>query len=103
MAFVDPTNVVNFSTGEVKRDMTEDDRAVLAGVKIKDTDKGIEREVKLTDKTKALELLGKHLGLFDQQQDSGGTAIAEFLKALHPTPGDLAALYAHEEDDGTEE
>ncbi|WNX84377.1 terminase small subunit [Agathobaculum sp. NTUH-O15-33] len=42
-------------------------------------------------------------GWADKPEDSGGAAIADFLKALHPAPGDIAALYAHEADDGTDE
>lgn len=64
IAFVDPTAVVDFRTGMVRSGLTDDDRAVLAGVKVKDSDNGTEREVKLADKLKALELLGKHLNLF---------------------------------------
>lgn len=64
LAFADPTQVVNFRTGEVYHDLSEDDRAIIAGVKVKDGDTFTEREVKLTDKTRALELLGRHLGMF---------------------------------------
>jgi len=64
IAFVDPTAVVDFCTGMVRGGLTEDDRAVLAGVKIKDGELFTEREVKFADKLKALELLGKHLNLF---------------------------------------
>lgn len=64
VAFVDPTKVVDFGTGMIKPDLTEDDRAVLSGVKIKDGLEFTEREVKFADKLKALELLGKHLNLF---------------------------------------
>lgn len=64
IAFVDPTKVVDFNTGTVKPDLDEDDRAVLAGVKVKYGDTCTEREVKFADKLKALELLGRHLNLF---------------------------------------
>jgi len=64
VAFVDPVQVINFKTGAVLSDISEDDRAVLAGVKVKDGDTFTEREVKLCDKLRALELLGKHLGIF---------------------------------------
>ncbi len=64
IAFVDPTKVVNFNTGVVQANISEDDRMVLAGVKIKDGETFTEREVKFADKLKALELLGKHLNLF---------------------------------------
>ena len=37
------------------------------------------------------------------QTDGAGNALAEFLRAIHPTPGDVAALYAQEQDDGENE
>ena len=46
----------------------------------------------------ALELLGKHLGLFDKA--AGATppdAIEAFVKATKPTQEELEALYANEE------
>ena len=49
-------------------DATEDDLACIQSVKVKTMDgakgKSVEREVRLNDKMKALELLGKHLGMF---------------------------------------
>jgi len=77
LAFINADQVINFTTAEVKPDASEDDLAAVAGMKVKYVphksfddagepviDTAIEREVKLSDKTKALELLGKHLGLF---------------------------------------
>ena len=56
------------------------------------------------DRLKAAELLGKRYRLFeDDGSGQSANAISNFLKALHPTPGDLAALYVQEQDDGTEE
>ncbi len=56
----------NFARGSILEDLSEDDRAVLAGVKVKDGLYTTEREVKLCDKLRALELLGKHLGMFTE-------------------------------------
>ncbi|WP_330645922.1 terminase small subunit [Butyricicoccus faecihominis] len=70
LAFVDPTQLVDFKSGKVLPDASEDDRAALAGVKVKKMDTGVEREVKIADKVKALELLGKHVGLFDKGADT---------------------------------
>lgn len=73
IAFVDPDRVINTSDGTVKVDVHADDRAAIQSVKVKrsDSDTGYssEHEVKLYDKTKALELLGKHLGLFSDKVD----------------------------------
>lgn len=68
IAFVNPRNVIDSEDGSVRKDATEDDLACIQAVKVKTTDgekgKSVEREVKLNDKMKALELLGKHLGMF---------------------------------------
>lgn len=68
IAFVNPQNVINTEDGSVREDATDDDLACIQSVKVKSasSDKGYseEREVKLNDKLKALELLGKHLGMF---------------------------------------
>lgn len=103
LAFVDPTDVVDFDTGEVRPDACADDRAVLAGVKIKDTEKGTEREVRLTDKLRALELLGRHLGLFEPQGGASGAAIAEFLAAVRPAQAAVSALFEGEAETDAED
>lgn len=69
VAFVNPSDVIDFDTATVLKDASEDDRAAIASVKVKtipcgDDGDGVEREVKLNDKIKALDLLGKHLGLY---------------------------------------
>lgn len=68
IAFVNPQNVINSKDASVREDASEDDLACIQSVKVKtmDSERGTstEREVKLNDKMKALELLGKHLGMF---------------------------------------
>lgn len=68
IAFVNPQNVIDSEDASVREDATEDDLACIQSVKVKTMsgEKGssIEREVRLNDKMKALELLGKHLGMF---------------------------------------
>lgn len=68
IAFVNPKNVININNASVKQDASEDDLACIQSVKIKtsctNNGESTEREVKLNDKMKALELLGKHLGMF---------------------------------------
>jgi phage terminase small subunit len=71
IAFVKITDVVDPYDVTIKADASEDDLAAIQSVKVKtmDGDKGSseEREVKLNDKIRALELLGKHLGMWDDR------------------------------------
>ena len=90
IAFVDPDRVINADDGTIKADATDEDKAAIQGVKVKRSSSmngdSFENEVRLYDKTKALELLGKHLGLFTDKVDlnmtqpivvSGGEALAD--------------------------
>lgn len=71
IAFVNANNVINIEEATLKEDATEDDTATIASVKVKTIPtkegEGVEREIKLADKLKALELLGKHLGMFKEK------------------------------------
>lgn len=71
IAFVNPKNVINSEDASVRADASEDDLACIQSVKVKtmDGEKGssTEREVRLADKMRALELLGKHLGMFKEK------------------------------------
>ena len=73
VAFVNPQNVIDTETGKIKPGASEDDLACIQSVKVKKTETArtttIEREVKLADKMKALELLGKHLGMYTDKID----------------------------------
>ena len=51
-------------TATLRPEATEDDRAAIASVRVKDGDMFTEREIRMCDKVRALELLGKHLGMF---------------------------------------
>ncbi|MFR4979128.1 MAG: terminase small subunit [Butyricicoccus sp.] len=68
VAFLNPADVIDLNEAAVRDDADRDDTACIASVKVKTipTDEGMisEREVKTYDKLKALELLGKHLGMF---------------------------------------
>lgn len=72
MAFVNITDVVD-SNGRIRRDATNDDLACIESIKVKqmesDTGGSEEREVKLCSKLKALELLGKHIGMWNDKVD----------------------------------
>jgi phage terminase small subunit len=68
IAFINPTDVINMDEATVKGEANRDDTAAISSVKVKTipTEDGniTEREVKTYDKIKALELLGKHIGMF---------------------------------------
>lgn len=72
LAFVNMTDVVD-SQGKIKDDAAEEDKACIESIKYKrsDTDTGVsvEREVRIGSKMKALELLGKHLGMWNDKVD----------------------------------
>lgn len=68
IAFANAKDILDFKTATVKEDASEEDLACIQSVKVKTqaSSKGTleERQVTLYDKKAALELLGKHLGLF---------------------------------------
>ena len=64
MAFADATDIVDPRTGAMRADVARDDAAAVAGVHIKRGDDFTEYDVRMYDKLRALELLGRHLGLF---------------------------------------
>lgn len=71
MAFVKITDIAD-RNGLIKETASEDDLACIESIKVKrsKTDNGSlseEREVKIASKVKALELLGKHLGMWNDK------------------------------------
>lgn len=64
LAFVNAPDVIDMRTARLREDATEDDRATIASIKVKTGDQFTEREIRMCDKVKALELLGRHLGMF---------------------------------------
>lgn len=72
IALVKMTDIVD-SQGRIKSTATDDDLACIESVKYKesesDTGSSVEREVKIASKLKALELLGKHLGMWNDKLD----------------------------------
>jgi phage terminase small subunit len=82
IALVNPLDLINSRDATVSDDATVDQKAAIQSVKVrrKPTEFGdeVEREVKLNDKVKALELLGKHLGMYTDKKElsgPGGAAI----------------------------
>lgn len=71
-AFYNALDFISMSDATVKSGTTDDDGAAIASVKVKeipteDGDNITEREVKCVDKLKALELIGRHLGMFEDK------------------------------------
>lgn len=70
IAFVNPADVINFDEATVNAEAAEEDLACIQSVKVKTMlgEKGdmTEREIRLYDKKAALELLGRHLGMFKE-------------------------------------
>lgn len=73
IAFVNPQDVIDTETGRIKPGASEDDLACIQSIKVKKTETArsttVEREVRLSDKMRALELLGKHLGMYKDKVD----------------------------------
>ena len=78
VAFANTTDFVKLSGGRVfltdTDDLSRDQTAALST--IKEGRDGV--EVRLHDKIRALELLGKHLGIFEkpEEQDAGGVKVS---------------------------
>ena len=77
IAFVRMTDVVD-SNGRIRQDASADDLSCIESIKYKESDNefggSVEREVKIASKMKALELLGKHLGMWNDKLDVNVTA-----------------------------
>ena len=76
IAFVNPLDVIDMTSAEILDTASRDDTAVIASVKVKkiptEDGMGIEREIRMVDKIKALELLGKYHRMFTDQIDLTG-------------------------------
>lgn len=71
IAFVKITDIID-SDGKIREDVSEDDLACIERIKYKQFDAEIgsseEREIRLASKLKALELLGRHLGMWQDKK-----------------------------------
>jgi phage terminase small subunit len=68
--------VINPQTASVREDARPEDTAAIQSVKVKksysETGEMTEREVRMADKLKALELIGRHLGMFRDKVEVSG-------------------------------
>lgn len=73
IAFINAADVIDPDDATIKEGATTDDTAAIQSVKVKviptKEGEGVEREIRLNDKLKALELLGRHLGMWDDRLD----------------------------------
>lgn len=84
IALVNPKKVIDFDEATIREDALPEDLAAVASVKVKrfptKDGEGIEREIKFYDKTKALDLAGRHLGMFKDKIELSGSLDAEKTK-----------------------
>lgn len=95
VALANADDILDAKTAMLKDGVTRDDTAAVASVRVKTIPtadgQGVEREIKLHDKIKALELLGRHLGMFtDKVEHSGSinTGSRELASILQQMKGD---------------
>ena len=73
IAFVNADDVINAQDATTKEGASRDDLAAIQSIKVKSFgEDGIEREIKLADKLKALEMLGRHLGMWNDKLQMSG-------------------------------
>jgi hypothetical protein len=83
IAFVNAADLIDPKTASLKSDASHDDLAAVQSVKVKTFgEDGLEQEVKLADKLRALDLLGKHLGMFNGASGDTTDQLAEARKLL---------------------
>ena len=83
IAFVNADDLIDVDNATIREDATEEDKACIASVKVKHTSGDgfdtTEREIKLCDKLKALEQLGRHLGIFTDKVDVNGSCEVKII------------------------
>ncbi len=76
IGFANAADIIDFGEATVQNDACRDDTACIQSIKVKTipTEDGdiTEREVKLYDKKAALELIGRHLGMFKDRLEVSG-------------------------------
>lgn len=92
IAFLKPEDAINFDSATVRDDAPPEVLACIAGCKVKtmvgENGDMTEREVKLCDKLKALDMLAKHLGMYDKQAggDENETGIVMMPSVMETPP-----------------
>ncbi|WP_207000721.1 terminase small subunit [Trinickia mobilis] len=90
IALADPRKVMTWGPKGVDLvacdQLSEDDAAIIGEVSESFTENGRTLKVKLNDKLRALDMLGRHLGLFKEKIELSGTVKTQ------PVPADLSQL-----------
>ena len=102
IAFANVGDFINVGSATLKTNASQDDTAAIQSVRVKtiptaDGD-GVEREIRLSDKNRALELLGKHLGMFDDR--TRVSVNLESLEKLDSILGGIDEMAAEDSPDG---
>lgn len=86
VAFADISDIADLETGEILPDARKADTAAISSIKVKKTCNTTEREIRMVDRTRALELLGKHLGMFAENVNINAVApvIEDDIKGAQP-------------------
>jgi phage terminase small subunit len=96
IALADPRKVMTWGPGGIvladSQALSEDDAAVVGEVSESFTENGRTLRVKMNDKLRALEMLGRHLGLFKEKIELSG------LVKTQSVPPDLSQLTDEELD-----
>lgn len=86
IAFAVMPDFVDLENAEILSGADEDDKAVIQSVKVKrfptKYGEGVEREIKLADKLKALDKLAEHLGMFDTRRSNVPGMLYQILEAV---------------------
>jgi len=82
IAFADVSNIINLDEGEIRRGIHADVTAAIQTIRNRrvpsDGKTVVEKEIRLYDKTKALEMLARHLGLFNDSLQLEGAYTINF-------------------------
>jgi phage terminase small subunit len=83
IAFVNLPDMINMKEVTLKPECKSEDTAAIVSVKVKTVSTGdadiVEREIKTADKIRALEMLGKHLGMFKDNVNLLGSLAVKFV------------------------
>ena len=81
-------DIVDLRTGIIRKDLNRADTAAIVSVKIKETAHFTETTIQMVDKSKYLEMIGKHIGMFEKDAATGEDA-ADGVKIIRSADGGI--------------